>query len=81
LSLTDLAGLIGVAVVLVAYGGAALGKVSASGPIPLAANLVGALLILLSMTHAFNLPAFAMETSWAVVAAIGLVRLAVKRRP
>jgi hypothetical protein len=81
LNLTDLAGLVGVAVVLVAYGGAALGKIPASGLVPLVANLIGACLILLSMTHAFNLPAFAMEASWAVVAAIGLVRLAVKRRP
>ena len=64
-----------------AYGGAALGKVAASGVVPLAANLIGACLILLSMTRAFNLPAFAMETSWALVAVVGLARLAVKRRP
>ena len=42
-------------------------------------NLVGSALILLSMTHAFNLSAFVMEAAWAAMAAYGLVRLALRR--
>jgi hypothetical protein len=81
LSLPDVAGLIGVVLVLAAYGGAALGKFAASGVIPLTANLAGALLILLSLIHTFNLSAFVMEATWGLVAVAGLIRLALKRRP
>jgi hypothetical protein len=81
LSLADVAGLIGVALVLAAYTGAALNKFAASGAIPLAANLIGACLILLSLSRSFNLSAAAMEGSWALVSLAGLLRLAFKRRP
>jgi hypothetical protein len=39
-------------------------------------NLTGALLILLSLYFDFNLSAVLMEGAWALVALIGLVRLA-----
>ena len=42
-------------------------------------NLVGSGLILLSMTHAFNLSAFFMEAAWAAMALFGLVRLLLRR--
>lgn len=81
MALPDVAGLIGVAIVLVAYAGAALNKFAASGAIPLAANFIGACLILFSLSRAFNVSAVAMEGSWAVVSLLGLIRLAFKRRP
>lgn len=81
MSLTDVAGLVGVLVILLAYGGAALGKLDAERPISLLCNLVGASLILWSLlTKDFNLSATVMEGAWAVVAFLGLVRWALRAR-
>ena len=81
MSWTDAAGLVGVVMILVAYAGAALGRLDAKGAGSLLANLVGACLILLSLLVAdFNLSAAVMEGSWALVALGGLVRLGLKRR-
>ncbi|MGH6956832.1 MAG: CBU_0592 family membrane protein [Caulobacteraceae bacterium] len=79
-SLTDAGGLFGVAIILAAYAAATLGRLNPEGAPSLAINFVGASLILTSLlTQSFNLSAAAMEGSWALVALIGLVRLAVKR--
>ena len=67
--------------ILVAYAGAALGRLDPEGPISLLANLIGACLILVSLLlGAFNLASTAMEGAWALVAAIGLVRWALRRK-
>jgi len=81
MSWTDAAGLAGVLMILVAYAGAALGRLDPKGVWSLLANLVGAGLILVSLLVAdFNLSSTVMEGSWAFVAFVGLVRLAFKRR-
>ena len=81
MSWTDAAGLAGVLMILVAYAGAALGRLDAKGVWSLLANLVGACLILVSLLTAdFNLSSTVMEGSWALVALAGLVRLGLKRR-
>jgi hypothetical protein len=78
---TDAAGLAGVLMILVAYAGAALGRLDPKGFWSLLANFVGAcgILVSLLMTH-FNLSSTVMEGSWALVALAGLIRLAVLRR-
>lgn len=77
----DAAGLLGVLVILIAYAGAALGKLDPERPTALFCNLVGACLILWSLlTDDFNLSATVMEGAWALVASIGLIRWALKRR-
>jgi hypothetical protein len=78
---TDAAGLAGVLMILVAYAGAALGRLDPKGFWSLLANFVGAcgILVSLLMTH-FNLSSTVMEGSWAMVALAGLIRLAVLRR-
>ena len=81
MSLTDLAGLIGVALMLAAYALGAAGRVRADAWPALAANLVGALLVLWSLLHAFNLSACIMEAAGGLVALAGLIKLALKRRP
>ena len=39
-----------------------------------AANLVGAVLLLVSLSVKFNLAAFVLEAAWAVIATFGLLR-------
>lgn len=81
MSWTDAAGLVGVLMILLAYAGAALGRLDPKGAWSLLANLAGAGLILLSLLIAnFNLASTVMEGAWALVALAGLVRLALKRR-
>lgn len=78
---TDAAGLLGVLLILLAYAGAALGRLDAERPLSLLANLVGASLILVSLlTQDFNLSATVMEAAWAAVALFGLARWALRRR-
>lgn len=81
MSLTDAAGLFGVFIILVAYAGAALGRLDPERPFSLTCNLVGACLILWGLlTQNFNLSATAMEGSWALVSLIGLIRFALRSR-
>jgi hypothetical protein len=80
MSWTDAGGLVGVFVILVAYAGAALGRLDPKGVWSLLANLLGALLILVSLLlGAFNLASTAMEGAWALVALAGLMRIALRR--
>ena len=81
MSLSDGAGLVGVALILIAYAGAALGKLDPERPFALCCNLLGAGLILWSLlTEDFNLSATVMEAAWALVALAGLARWALRRR-
>ena len=76
MTLTDAAGLVGVLIILIAYAGAALGRIDPKRALSLSANFAGASLILLSLAHDFNLSAAAMEGAWALVSLLGLARLA-----
>ena len=44
-----------------------------------AANLIGAVLLLLSLSVHFNLPAFVLEVVWGLIALAGLIRALVQR--
>ena len=83
MSLFDIAGLIGVAVILVGYALATTGRLDPKGAPSLAVNFVGASLILLSLTRAFNLSAAIVEGAWALIALVGLIRigLGLRKRP
>lgn len=81
LTLIDIAGVGGVLLILIAYAGATAGKLDPKQWPALTLNLAGALLILWSLSVDFNLSAALMEGAWALVAAAGLVRLALKTRP
>jgi hypothetical protein len=76
----DVAGVAGVAMMLGAYAASQFGRLDPTRPPALLTNLAGAVLVLISMIHAFNLAAFIMETAWALVAVAGLVRLVLRRR-
>lgn len=76
MTLLDQAGIFGVGLVLVAYAGAAFGKLDPKAWPSLALNLIGSLLILWSLTVDFNLSSALMEGAWAAVSVAGLIRLA-----
>ena len=79
MTLTDALGLVGVVLILVAYCLTVAGRIDAQRPAALLLNLAGAILILASLAHDFNLSAAVMEGAWALVALIGLARWAMKR--
>ena len=75
---TDVAGLAGVFLMLIAYAGASTGRLDPERPAALLANLAGAGLVLFSLLRGdFNLSATVMESIWGAVALVGLVRWAV----
>ena len=76
----DVAGLVGVVLMLTAYIGAQNGKLDPTRLPSLLMNLAGPALVNFSLMFAFNLPAFITEAAWAAAAAVGLARLALKRR-
>jgi len=80
MSLPDSLGVIGVGLILIAYAGATTGRLDPKQATALSLNLIGALLILGSLYFDFNLSAVLMEGAWALVALIGLARLAFARR-
>jgi hypothetical protein len=63
-----------------AYAGAQTRWLEPAKAPALTMNLVGAGLVLLSLVRDFNLSAFLMEASWALVALFGLIRIALRRR-
>ncbi|HEU4549891.1 MAG TPA: hypothetical protein VFS01_09345 [Rhizomicrobium sp.] len=67
-------GLAGSLLVVGAYLLNQLGRLASSDWRFPAANLVGALAILLSLTDAWNLPAAMIEVFWAAISLFGLVR-------
>jgi hypothetical protein len=80
MTLPDLAGLIGVLLMLSAYALGQLGRLRIDAIPALLMNLTGAVLVMVSLFYKFNLSAFLMEAAWAVVALFGLVRLVLRNR-
>ena len=80
MTILDMAGLVGVVLILIAYAATQFRGLDPTRAPSLLMNLIGAALILVSLTKAFNLSAALMEGAWALVALIGLAKLALKRR-
>lgn len=69
-----LAGIIGTALIIVAYFGNQQGWLRAEDwKFPLA-NLIGAILIMLSLITAWNLPVAVIESFWAAISIYGLIK-------
>lgn len=68
----DLVGNIGVALILFAYLALQLDKINAKGLAYSLLNGLGALFILISLLHAFNLSAVIIETVWLLISLFGV---------
>ncbi len=69
----DFVGNIGVVCVLGAYFGLQSRRLSVANPIYSAVNALGALLIMVSLYHDFNLSSFIIECFWLVASLYGLL--------
>ena len=74
LDLYAVVGVVGAVIVMIAYFGTQAGWLRADDPRCAIANLVGAVLITISLYAAWNLPAFLMEVFWVLISLYGLVR-------
>jgi hypothetical protein len=80
LDLFTIAGLIGAAIIIVAYFATQQGWAGANDPPYLVANLLGACLILLSLYAAWNFPTAVIEGFWAGISLYGLWRQIARTR-
>ena len=78
--LFDLAGFIGVLLIVVAYLLLQLDKLPSSSPRYSLLNAAGALLIMVSLLFAFNLSAFIVEVFWFLISLLGLWRSLISRK-
>jgi len=76
----DLAGNIGVLMMVGAYLLLQLEKISSSAVSYLVLNAAGAVLVILSLMFHFNLSAFLMEVFWLVISLFGLAKPLFRRR-
>lgn len=75
-----IAGVIGTALIVIAYFGNQQGWLAANDWRYPLANLVGAVLILISLITEWNLPAAIIECFWAAISIYGLMRIFIRPR-
>ncbi len=75
----DAIGLGGTALILGTYAATVAGRIDAKRAPALLGNFAGASLILISLSHDFNLSAAIVEGAWALIAAAGLLRVLIRR--
>ncbi len=80
LSIPDLAGLLGVGLIVLFYFLIQTERISATRLAYSLGNGAGAALILVSLVFDFNLPSFVFETVWLVISLYGIVRTLRQRR-
>jgi hypothetical protein len=79
MTLADAAGLLGAALILLAFALVQARRLDPHRAAALLMNLLGAGLVMASLVRRFNLAAFLLEAAWALVALWGLARLATAR--
>lgn len=72
--LFDVVGMLGTSLVVGAFFQLQLGKLEATGLGYNLMNMVGAILLMISLSYHFNLASFVIEIFWIVASAIGLYR-------
>lgn len=80
LPIYELAGFIGAAIIVVAYFAMQQRWLNALDWRFPAANLLGSLLILVSLWFEWNFPSVVIEIFWALISLVGLVRSLAERR-
>jgi len=80
LSIYDLAGFLGAAIIVVAYFAMQQRWLSALDWRFPAANLLGSLMILVSLWFEWNFPSVVIEIFWALISLMGLARSLAERR-
>ena len=76
----DLAGFIGVLMIVITYLLLQLDKLPSSSLTYSLLNAAGALLIVISLIFRFNLSAFVVEVFWFLISSIGLTKSLVSRK-
>ena len=79
ITISDLVGLAGVSLVVGTYFLSQIGRMRVDRPAYPLLNGVGALMILFSLTHTFNLASAVIEGFWLLISAIGLARSLLRR--
>lgn len=80
LSLTDLIGIFGVALIVIAYILLQVEKMDAKDLSFSLLNSIGALMILLSLLYDWNLASFLMELIWLMISLYGVLKYFKSRR-
>ena len=75
MTIYDIIGLLAPAFFMTAYAMTAMGKWDATMIKLHLCNLIGAIAILISLIHAWNLPMFVMEICWGGIAIWGLIKI------
>jgi predicted membrane protein len=74
LSLIDLIGILGVIIIIIGYMLLQLEKIDAKDLSFSILNTLGALLIIISLLYAWNLPSFIMEFTWMMISLYGIFK-------
>lgn len=77
----DLAGNVGVVMMVGAYLLLQIGKVRSHDFSYSAMNAIGAVLVIVSLCFTFNLSAFLVESFWLLISLFGLIKYLSKPRP
>lgn len=77
---TDIVGLLGVLLILLAFLLLQIGKLRGDGPTHQLMNAIGAAAVLVSLWHAFNLSVLLMESAWLLISMYGLAHGMRRRR-
>lgn len=73
--LLEMTGVIGFVFYMLAYGLLQMGRISGQGYCYTLMNMLAASLVLISLTHQFNLASVLIQLSWIVISIVGLCRL------
>jgi hypothetical protein len=77
--LFNMLGNLGMICFLAAYFFLQKGKLQPNGYPYLGLNFVGSILLMISLSHDWNLPAFMLEAAWALISSYGLIKTYRKR--
>ena len=80
LSLIDLIGIFGVIIIIIGYMLLQLEKIDAKDLSFSMLNTFGALLIIISLLYAWNLPSFIMEFTWMMISLYGIFKYYMKKK-